>query len=87
MGPEELAQWVIDNRYPKSENDKVSDAEMYHTIIEKINQVLLLGAVSSSATIFEVELYRFINKHVKDGLSKPDLISKMKYVLKSCEMS
>lgn len=43
--------------------------------------------VSSSATIFEVELYRFINKHVKNGLSKTDLIHKMKYVLKSCEMS
>jgi hypothetical protein len=23
--PEHIAQWVIDNRYPKSENDKVSD--------------------------------------------------------------
>ena len=22
----EIAQWVIDNRYPKSENEKVSDA-------------------------------------------------------------
>jgi hypothetical protein len=44
-------------------------------------------SVSSSATIFEVELFRFINKHVKEGLSKPDLIAKMKYVLKSCEMS
>ena len=44
-------------------------------------------AVSSSATIFEVELYRFINEHVKNGLSKTDLIHKMKYVLKSCEMS
>jgi hypothetical protein len=25
-----IAQWVIDNRYPKSENEKVSDVEMYH---------------------------------------------------------
>ena len=37
---EEIAQWVIDNRYPKSENDKVSDFEMYQTLIEAINQVL-----------------------------------------------
>lgn len=37
---QEIAQWVIDNRYPKSENDKVSDAEMYHTLIEAMNQVL-----------------------------------------------
>jgi hypothetical protein len=37
---QEIAQWVIDNRYPKSENNKVSDAEMYHTLIEAMNQVL-----------------------------------------------
>ena len=47
----------------------------------------LQSCVSDSATIFEVELYRFINKHVKNGLSKTDLIHKMKYVLKSCELS
>lgn len=28
-----LAQWVISNRYPKSENDKVSDFEMYNYIL------------------------------------------------------
>lgn len=37
---QEIAQWVIDNRYPKSENNKVSDAEMYHTLIKAMNQVL-----------------------------------------------
>lgn len=51
------------------------------------NSQSLQMAVSDSATIFEVELYRFINKHVKNGLSKTDLIHKMKYVLKSCELS
>lgn len=44
---EEIAQWVISNRYPKSENDKVSDAEMYHTLIEAMNQVLRQPPVSS----------------------------------------
>ena len=33
---EQIAQFVIDNRYPKSENDKISDAEMYHAIVEQI---------------------------------------------------
>ena len=37
---EEIAQYVIDNRYPKSENDKVSDFEMYQTLIEAMNKVL-----------------------------------------------
>jgi hypothetical protein len=43
---QEIAQWVIDNRYPKSENNKVSDAEMYHTLIEAMNQVLHQPTVS-----------------------------------------
>lgn len=40
MKPEEIAQWVIDNRYPKSEQDKVSDAEMYHFLCETITKQL-----------------------------------------------
>jgi hypothetical protein len=35
---EEIAQWIIDNRYPKSENDKVSDFVMYHCIVDDINK-------------------------------------------------
>lgn len=38
MKPEELAQWVIDNRYPKSENNKVSDLEMYHFILDALTK-------------------------------------------------
>lgn len=45
---EEIAQWVIDNRYPKSENDKVSDFEMYQTLIEVMNQALRQPLVSGS---------------------------------------
>ena len=45
---EEIAQWVINNRYPKSENDKVSDAEMFHTLVEAMNQVLRQPPVSGS---------------------------------------
>jgi hypothetical protein len=36
---EQIAQWVIDNRYAKSENDKVSDFEMFHLLVEKIKVV------------------------------------------------
>jgi len=35
---EEVAQWVINNRYAKSELEKVSDFEMYHTIIDKCSK-------------------------------------------------
>jgi hypothetical protein len=37
---EEIAQWIIDNRYPKSENEKTSDFEMYHFIIDEIEKLL-----------------------------------------------
>ena len=52
---QEIAQWVIDNRYPKSENDKVSDFEMYQTLIEAMNQVLHQPPVTSNTCdeIFE----------------------------------
>jgi hypothetical protein len=40
MNKEEIAQWVIDNRYPKSENNKMSDSEMYYTLIEKIEAAI-----------------------------------------------
>ena len=36
MKAEEIAQWVINNRYPKSENNKISDVEMYHKILDEI---------------------------------------------------
>lgn len=52
---EEIAQWVINNRYPKSENDKVSDAEMYHTLVEAMTQVLrqpLVGGRSEQLAAF-----------------------------------
>ena len=45
---QEIAQWVIDNRYPKSENDKVSDFEMYHALIEAMNQALIMSDVMQS---------------------------------------
>lgn len=37
MKPEELAQWVIDNRYPKGEYNKVSDFEMFHFIVSNVS--------------------------------------------------
>lgn len=36
---QELAQWVIDNRYPKSQKEKTSDLEMYHTIIDEFTNL------------------------------------------------
>jgi|LGOV01.1.fsa_nt_gb hypothetical protein len=36
---------------------------------------------------FERLLLKLINAHCKEGLSKPDLVSKMQYITKSCEIS
>jgi hypothetical protein len=38
---EKIAQWVIDNRYAKSELNKVSDFEMYHHIIKWMKEQIL----------------------------------------------
>ncbi len=35
---EEVAQWVIDNRFSINELKKVSDLEMYHTLVDFMNQ-------------------------------------------------
>lgn len=40
-----------------------------------------------SAESFEKQLYELINSYAKNGLSKKDLVYKMKYVTKSCEVS
>ena len=36
----EIAQWVIDNRYPKSELEKISDHELYNTIVDDIQKLI-----------------------------------------------
>mgnify|MGYP006349058413 FL=1 len=36
---QELAQWVIDNRYPKSEKQKISDLEMFQTIVDTFSEL------------------------------------------------
>lgn len=40
MTKELIAQWVIDNRYVKSENNKVSDSEMYHKLVDEIESLI-----------------------------------------------
>ena len=45
---EQIAQWVIDNRYPKSENNKVSDSEMYHELVESIAKLCTISGVIKS---------------------------------------
>jgi len=48
---QEIAQWVIDNRYPKSENNKVSDSEMYYTLVESIEKLCTIPRVIKSVCI------------------------------------
>ena len=43
--------------------------------------------VSGSASDFEMELYKLINRYLDAGLKKPDLVSKMEYVTQSCRVS
>jgi len=38
MKAEEISQWVIDNRYPKSELVKITDLEMFHSVMDSIEK-------------------------------------------------
>lgn len=40
MTAEEIAQSVINVRFPKEENNRVSDFELYHSVIELTNKLL-----------------------------------------------
>jgi hypothetical protein len=56
------------------------------TLMEAQRQLLLLFSVSGSASDFEMELYKLINRYVSAGLKKPDLVAKMGYVIQSCRV-
>jgi hypothetical protein len=49
---------------------------------EKINP-----EITGNASDFEKDLFKLINSYCSKGLSKADLIHKMKYVSKSCKLS
>lgn len=53
-----IAQWVIDNRYPKSELDKISDFELYTELSDKIQahtQSQIDKALTVAANVAEIE--------------------------------
>lgn len=49
--------------------------------------LLVLLSVGGSASQFEEDTFKLINAYVNEGLSKPDLVRKMKWITGSCEMS
>jgi hypothetical protein len=59
------------------------------SIDDKNARTLLLGllGVGGSASQFEEDTFKLINAYVNEGLSKPDLVRKMKWITGSCEMS
>lgn len=67
----------------------ISD-NLNHSIIteqEARKQICVLLGVGGSASQFEEDTFKLINAYVNEGLSKPDLVRKMKWIIGSCEMS
>ena len=62
-------------------------ADFYYIAKEYARQQNAANHIVSSSSDFENSLYELINRYVNAGLKKADLIHKMKYVTKSCEMS
>jgi len=56
----EIAQWVIDNRYPKSENEKVSDIEMYHEIIISIEKIINTPPIVNCKTCKHQDVSKYV---------------------------
>lgn len=59
------------------------------SIDDKKARILLLDllSVGGSASQFEEDTFKLINAYINEGLSKPDLVRKMKWITGSCEMS
>lgn len=64
--------------------DKKAQDSIPADIREKMNTDRLNAELSND---FEKELLILINKYSKDGLTKTNLVQKMQYVTKSCEVS
>ena len=73
----------------KTELSKIAQDLEQGTITDKEARTLLLGllSVGGSASQFEEDTFKLINAYVNEGLSKPDLVRKMKWITGSCEMS
>ena len=73
----------------KTELLKIAQDLEQGTITDKEARKLLLGllGVGGSASQFEEDTFKLINAYVNEGLSKPDLVRKMKWITGSCEMS
>lgn len=56
----EIAQWVIDNRYPKSENEKVSDVEMYYELVESIKKLCSIPLIMDCTTCKNQEVSKYV---------------------------
>jgi hypothetical protein len=56
----QIAQWVIDNRYPKSENDKISDVEMYYELVKNIENLCNTPPVINCETCKHREVSKYI---------------------------
>jgi len=57
----EIAQWVIDNRYPKGENDKVSDFEMYHELLKKIEELFNAPPIIDCSNCIHINVSKHVN--------------------------
>lgn len=67
--PEQIAQWAIDNRYPKGEFNKVSDFELYHTILDDIHRLLYkIDVIEIDESLFNKDNYFLASENIKEEI-------------------
>jgi hypothetical protein len=76
--PEMIAQWVIDNRYSKSEYEKVSNFEMYHEVLEAIQNLPKNEIPKVEFKLNEIVRYLGEDYYFKEHNNYKILISNMK---------
>lgn len=85
--PEQIAQWVIDNRYPKGEYQNTPDSEIYHTILDGINNLtkpLIEQTAKLQADKDKMALALKAAYEALDGFGYPVTMKQIKTALSEC---
>lgn len=88
MTDNEILIYVLDKEIQNRSYNHTEKKSRLQKMVKKLkNGTPAFAIVSGRSDDFESDLFNLINRYVSNGLSKPDLVSKMKYVTGSCEMS
>ncbi len=84
MKEELLKQWMETHHLKPNEVDERLLLDLIEFVLKNKETPT---EVSGNHIDFEKDLFALINRYAQNGLSKPDLVSKMKWATGNCEKS